>query len=212
MSSTGGLAKTNNMIQKKDNRRKDQLAEYIYTKLYIGKKMSLAQIAKRIGKTRQSVYTLFENRGYKLRKKKKLEKIVFNEVNFTPNNNGYLRRTDGNRELMHRYVWEFHYGRIPANHDIHHKNHDKKDNRIENLELLEKGEHTRQHQYKQHKEKYCLHCDIRMLRHNGEGYKAYQIRQFCSFACSRKWMKGKPQGTKVIDYLKTQSKDRGINK
>lgn len=62
---------------------------------------------------------------------------------YTLKNHGYYGRTDGKRTLMHRDVWEHHNGKIPPDHDIHHKNHDKTDNRIGNLELLTKSEHAR---------------------------------------------------------------------
>lgn len=45
----------------------------------------------------------------------------------------------------HRVVWWNHRGPIPAGWVVHHKNHDRVDNRIENLELLPNGEHTRRH-------------------------------------------------------------------
>ena len=82
-------------------------------------------------------------------------------------------------------------------HDIHHKNEIKTDNRIANLELISKAEHTRKHRYKPHKEKYCKQCDLRMLRHDGEGFAAYGKRNFCGKPCSWKWRKGKPRGMKA---------------
>lgn len=45
----------------------------------------------------------------------------------------------------HRLVWERHFGAIPAGHHVHHKNGDKKDNRLENLELLKASEHHSHH-------------------------------------------------------------------
>jgi len=46
----------------------------------------------------------------------------------------------------HHWVWEQHNGRkVPAGFHIHHKNHDRLDNRIENLELISAVEHGRLH-------------------------------------------------------------------
>lgn len=49
------------------------------------------------------------------------------------------------RELEHRIVYRYHFGSIPNGFDIHHKNGIRSDNRIENLELLKKGDHRREH-------------------------------------------------------------------
>lgn len=59
---------------------------------------------------------------------------------------GYIiRRIAGKCILEHRLVWQQHFGPIPAGHVIHHKNHNKSDNRIENLELMEHRAHTLLH-------------------------------------------------------------------
>lgn len=46
---------------------------------------------------------------------------------------------------MHRDVWAHYNGAVPDGYVIHHLNHDKGDNRIENLSLVEWANHTSQH-------------------------------------------------------------------
>jgi len=91
---------------------------------------------------------------------KPLEFVEFNGGKYTIRNTGYLGRTNEERSLLHRDVWEFYRGPIPSGYDIHHMNEDKRDNRIENLECLPKAEHTRlysphNNQYTKGRKKVC---------------------------------------------------------
>lgn len=58
---------------------------------------------------------------------------------------------------VHRLVWEVFVGEIPEGYDIHHKNHNPKDNRVENLELVERSKHHKIH-YEENKEKLKKAC------------------------------------------------------
>lgn len=48
-------------------------------------------------------------------------------------------------KMEHVLVWERAHGPVPKGFCIHHKNHDKLDNRLGNLELMEWGAHRRIH-------------------------------------------------------------------
>lgn len=54
---------------------------------------------------------------------------------------GYLRNNP--MGLLHRVIWEEHYGKIPEGKFIDHINHKRDDNRIENLQLLSHGDNVR---------------------------------------------------------------------
>ena len=114
---------------------------------------SLESVASVFGVSRQSVYELFKNNGKAMRgKKKPLPFVLFNLNRYTLRNTGYYGRTNKNRDLLHRDVWEFYKGTIPNGFDIHHINGNKEDNRIENLECLSKSEHTKK--YSPHNNQY----------------------------------------------------------
>ena len=46
---------------------------------------------------------------------------------------------------LHRVVWEYHNGEIPKGYHIHHKDGDRNNNDISNLELKEAKEHLSEH-------------------------------------------------------------------
>lgn len=109
------------------------------------KGFSLAEVGRMYGMTRQSVFIGFKRRNFEMRTIEPLPFLMFNGNKYTLRNNGYYGMTYGKRTMMHRDVWEHHKGKIPPNYDVHHLNKDRADNRIENLQLLTKSEHTRKH-------------------------------------------------------------------
>ncbi len=57
-----------------------------------------------------------------------------------------MRMIDGKEQYEHRAVMEAHLGRkLDTKEHVHHRNHDRTDNRLENLELMSASDHAREH-------------------------------------------------------------------
>ena len=107
---------------------------------------SLAKVGEAFGVTRQTVYMMFTRRNLKLRgKPEPLPFVTFNGDRYTLRNTGYYGRTDGQRTLLHRDMYEHANGEIPDGYDIHHIDRDKTNNTLENFELISKSNHASQH-------------------------------------------------------------------
>ena len=60
--------------------------------------------------------------------------------------NGYLKITHNGKETyVHRLVWEHYNGPIPSGYHIHHRDENKRNNRISNLALSKEDEHLAYH-------------------------------------------------------------------
>lgn len=185
-----------NMTRKQQDKRAAEMYE-LYQQGY-----SLSEVGKAYGVTRQSVYGIFAARGYAMREKKQLPYIVFNGNKYTLTTGGYYRRTDGDRELLHRDMWKLERGSIPDGHDIHHIDEDKTNNVIENFECLPTGDHTRLHNPQQPiQERYCLYCGKQLVRRTTdpkdiETPTELAKRNYCNRDCASNDRKGKPKGWK----------------
>ncbi len=51
----------------------------------------------------------------------------------------------GSGSRLHRDVWKYYNCEIPKGYEVHHKDHDKDNNDISNLQLMKKSEHSRLH-------------------------------------------------------------------
>lgn len=129
---------------KHPKRKNNDLVAAMYAMYETGK--SLEYIGGIYNRSRQAVYDVFKSRGYVLRSKQMKGLQVLDGYNFTLTRGGYLRGSvNGERILMHRYVWREHKGVIPKGFDIHHLDEDKTNNSVENLECLPKAEHSRKY-------------------------------------------------------------------
>jgi hypothetical protein len=113
------------------------------------------------------------------------------------NNCGYYeRRRNGRLQLQHRYLYEQFLGRnLLSNEHIHHKNGNRSDNRIENLELLNSREHHRYH----------LKINERLKDNK---LKCYKCEEYKDFNCFPK-RNNRPLGV-IGTCSKCRSKERKV--
>lgn len=99
---------------------------------------SIAKVARLYGRTRQSVYESFARRGLRLYSKKPpKEEREYHGLNYTPNNDGYLRCTkSGFRKHLHVVIWEERNGPVPARCQIIFKDGNKRNFDPNNLVCL----------------------------------------------------------------------------
>lgn len=130
---------------------------------------TLEEIGVQFGRTRQSVFEIFKRYGLKCRSKKLLPFIEFRGLKYTVDKNGYYRCTVGRikTKFLHQEVWRSHNGEIPNGYDIHHRDENKQNNCIENLECLSKADHTRLYS-----------------PHNNQFTRGFQRRGFASKNCA----------------------------
>ena len=76
----------------------------------------------------------------------KSRKIELSKLKFFISSKGYLlTNVNGKTNSFHRLVWEKHNGKIPDGMVIHHINEKRKDNRLENLQMMTFQEHMSLH-------------------------------------------------------------------
>ena len=69
-------------------------------------------------------------------------------INFSSSNGYPTICVVGKNILLHRYVWMKYHGEIPRDYQVHHKDGNKLNWSIENLELVPTKEHSRHHAIK----------------------------------------------------------------
>lgn len=110
---------------------------------------------------------------------RKHEPQFFNGNQYDYFSQGGYYRNSKTSNFIHRDVWEFFNGLIPEGFAVHHKDHDPKNNDINNLSLLTLSEHAILHQREKrgelNRDKICLdsNCE-RIPRALGLCSKHYQ--------------------------------------
>ena len=128
---------------------------------YHTKRKSIRQIAQEINCDPMTICYAMKKHNIKLRGKKESTKNAvetgYRKMLYGKDNpafkGGYIRKdgyrvisVNGEQRVEHRYIWEQHTGKvIPKGHQIHHKNENKLDNRLNNLQLINNSEHQKLH-------------------------------------------------------------------
>jgi len=85
----------------------------------------------------------------------------------------------------HRLIWAEANGPIPDGYVVHHINHDKRDNRLENLQLMTHQEHSAHHNQTHPLIKTCEVCGTEYEPHPTKRKRA----KTCSYTCARELMR-----------------------
>lgn len=114
-------------------------------------------------------------------------------VNFSSSNGYPTIFVNGKNILLHRYVWEKNFGEIPKGYEIHHKDKNKLNWSIDNLELIEIEKHHRKHaienglgksnkgRLKKHNSGFCKGATAIVLIKNGEVLKFRSVTEAAKF-------------------------------
>jgi hypothetical protein len=84
-------------------------------------------------------------RGYMGRKSTNPFRFYFGKKFYKQAYGYWVHRTKDICKLAHRWVWENHNGDIPSDMDIHHIDGNKDNNEIENLKMLSRSDHRKEH-------------------------------------------------------------------
>lgn len=96
----------------------------------------------------------------------------------------------------HRQVWIEANGPIPDDYVVHHINHNKRDNRLENLVLMTHQEHSEHHNQKHPRVKQCEVCGVEYEPHPTKRARS----KSCSPPCARE-LTARPQRKLTLEQI-----------
>jgi hypothetical protein len=113
------------------------------------------------------------------------------ERNYNQLNNGWIHEEyrhicapDGSEPREHRWLMKQYLKRdLHVDEVVHHKNGIKTDNRIENLEVISRAEHTRLHLKQESISRICQICGESFIR---PSYQNWRVIKTCSQSCKLK--------------------------
>lgn len=88
------------------------------------------------------------------------------------------------RTYLHRDIWEFHNGKIPPKHEIHHKDGNPENNDISNLECV-----TRQQHFQKHSELARTNPELDKYKNSREWHKSLEGREWHKQNGADNWKK-----------------------
>ena len=121
-------------------------------------------------------------------KRKRFEMEVLDETHVKFNGQVFHKTKKGHfyrAVSLHEAVWRIYFGDVPAGYIIHHRNENKADNRIENLQLMTEAEHRAWHN--QH-DKISYRCDYCGTEITKSAMSHAGKKHFCDVNCWNRYI------------------------
>ena len=151
------LKRNNIKIRSQRESRRKPISNEKIKHLYLSG-LSAPAISEKLNITNQCIYDRLAEARVKTREHGEAQKLAYKTGRYivlsgekssawkggrSIDQNGYVEiRINKKKYFEHRFVWEKVNGKIPKGYIIHHLNGDKQDNRIENLCMLPRKEHS----------------------------------------------------------------------